>query len=99
MPSDYRISSVTAPPAVAAALLFMGSSKRRTLIVASGVGGVTFVGVGQAPFSDKVFARIPAGDTLVMPFRDFGTLITGEIWVASTVAGQVINGAEVFPVS
>jgi len=98
MPTDFRTSEVTLLAGVSPSLVFMSRPARRTLIIASATSGTTFVGISGSNFSSKVFARVPQGDTLIMPYRDYGSLITGEIWIAGTVAGITANGAEVFSV-
>jgi hypothetical protein len=98
MPSDYTISAVTLAAPNAVALLFTGRPARRTLIVAASATSLTFVGVSEGDFTNHIFARIPAGNTLVMPLRDFGPLITGEIWVSSGAGAVTINGAEVYDI-
>ena|SRR3989304_3334725 len=98
MPSDYRIADVTLPVGPVPMILFMGRPARLTLIIAASTAGTTFVATSEADFNSHIFARIPSSTTLIMPLRDFGPLITGEIWVNNTSGSQLINGAEVFEV-
>lgn len=98
MPTDYNVSAITLPAAPVPTLLFMGRPARLTLTIASGTSGVTFVSTSEANFIANLFARIDAGRTLILPVRDFGPLITGEIWVSGSSGGITINGAEIFNV-
>lgn len=98
MATGYTISAViTAGPNVPA-LVFMGRPSRRTLIIAAASNNLTFVSTSGSNFDGNLFARLPAGTTLVMPVRDFGPLISGEIWVSSTAGALPISGAEVYDI-
>lgn len=99
MPRDYLISSITLPVGATPTRLLTGRPARTCLIISSAVSGTTFVGVREGDFTNNIFARVSSGDTLVMPYRDFGPLITGEIWITTTVNGSTVNGAEVYDVA
>lgn len=98
MASDYNTVAVTLAASAAPVQIFTGRPARKCLIVAASVNGTTFVATTAEGGSITVFARLPAGSTLVMPLRDYGPLITGEIWVSNTLGSQLINGSEIFEV-
>lgn len=98
MISDYNIVAVVTAGSGLELQAFIGRPNRRTLIVAADAVRTTNVSTSGGDFDNNVFARIPAGQTLVMPLRDFGPLITGEIWVETLGGAGTINCAEVFDV-
>lgn len=98
MPQDYNTGVAVMPAAPIPTLLFMGRPSRKTLIIAGASTGVTLVSTSEGNFTTKLFARIAPGTTQSFPLKDYGPLITGEIWVSSTLAGVTINGAEIFDV-
>lgn len=98
MVSDYNINAVVTAGAGLEQQMFIGRPNRRTLIIAADSVRTVNVSTSGGDFDNNVFARIPAGNTLVMPLRDFGPLITGEIWVETLGGAGTINGAEVFDI-
>lgn len=98
MPADYNTFTVTTGASNVPVQLINGMAARRTLVITGGGSGATFVGTSGGDFQNKIFARVDVNTTLILKVSELGPLITGEIWVASPVINQTINGAQVYDV-
>ena len=97
--TDYNTVAVTIPLSPVPTRLFMGRPDRIVLVIAAAPTSITFVATQESDFNNHIFARLPSATTLVMPIRDYGPLITGEIWVNSVVGNLLVNGSEIFPIA
>lgn len=99
---DSRAAQVTAQQVASGRVKLLGANANRlTLVLSCGdtaAGSLLNVAADQG--GTKLILRTSNPQTVTFPYRDFGPLITGEIWVAieSSTPTAVVNGTEVFVV-
>lgn len=93
---SYRKVQITTVGTVNNTLALPGNSKRLTLIVASSDGWGFSVSDAQAGNVNRQPVRFVGPTTVVLPYRDYGPFIHGEIWVNSEFAASVLNVTEIF---
>lgn len=78
---------------------FLSSNvNRRTVIIVTETGNIMYIAnKAIASFADA-FCVGGNSTTLVMPYRDYGPLIQGEIWLLSSAAGKICAVTEVFKI-
>jgi hypothetical protein len=94
---DYRLQLVSVAPGSVGTKLLTGRSSRVSLIVSGNFSATLQLLTIASPTTTSRIVSILAPQALVMPFRDWGPIIQGEIWAITNSAGALdVLVAEVF---
>lgn len=97
---DFRVSTVVAVSATPV-LLFGGNAGRLALTInCSDIAANSYIRISTLPSVLYHFYVLTNPGSVILPYRDFGSLIRQPIYVSgfNITAGTTVNGMEVFRV-
>lgn len=73
-----------------------GNPLRRSVVIASVIAGLGRVHKGASIVTTDAYVTFFTPGTIVLPYRDYGSLITDELWIGHSIANATISVTEIF---